>query len=503
MAGQLARRREASQGVLRLASGTCTYTDAVTAARHDSDKKIEFDVFISHAFEDKEGFVRALAQALEARHLRPWYDEFTLRPGDSLRRSIDHGLLTSQAGVVVLSKAFFAKHWTAYELDGLVQLNAGSPDQVAGSGQGSRLIPVWHGVDAQTVTQYSPSLANLVALNSGDGVEAIADRIFSALRPTGSTLLFAHAKLTELGEPHGWHPPVVTDDWWLDVAEASATNPVEGTFQSAMGWGRWGFPLPGQSTNPRERGHRLARAAAQMMWQREAETRCISQCTSPEEILDFIDEFPGLSDACIEHPSFLLSYAPQLAIPGVADWLQQTIDDTYDWARSLVAKQGISPDCPEGRRKLIGNTGYLALRDVELVRANRSGAACDWIQGDINGPPVRVYDIIDYAGWLVSDSSLWMGSEMRAELLTGIGEWGVWPGWREDPDERQIERLYELLDGDLSDQLIIDGIRELLARRMELTAQMLGLNEDANELAERLAPILTEWWPHRIGRGKD
>src|SRR4051812_31352652 len=53
----------------------------------DSDKKIEYDVFISHAREDKEDFVRPLAAALEARHLRPWYDEFTLRPGDSLRRS--------------------------------------------------------------------------------------------------------------------------------------------------------------------------------------------------------------------------------------------------------------------------------------------------------------------------------------------------------------------------------------------------------------------------------
>lgn len=69
----------------------------------DRSERIEFDVFISHASEDKENFVRPLADTLEARRLRPWYDEFTLRPGDSLRRSIDRGLLTSQAGIVVLS----------------------------------------------------------------------------------------------------------------------------------------------------------------------------------------------------------------------------------------------------------------------------------------------------------------------------------------------------------------------------------------------------------------
>ncbi len=104
--------------------------------------QIEFDVFISHAYEDKDSFVRPLAHALESRRLRPWYDEFTLRPGNSLRRrSIDHGLLTSQAGIVVLSPDFFAKRWTAYELDGLVKLHAGSPEQVAGSERPSRVTP--------------------------------------------------------------------------------------------------------------------------------------------------------------------------------------------------------------------------------------------------------------------------------------------------------------------------------------------------------------------------
>jgi len=165
-----------------------------SAGSDDDGRPIEFDVFISHAYEDKETFVRTLAEALIARNLRPWYDEFTLRPGDSLRRSIDHGLLTSQAGVVVLSPAFFGKRWTNYELDGLVQLAAGDPNQVAGAGSGGRLIPVWHEVGADDVARYSPSLANLVALQSRDGVEVVAERIRAALRPAGSALLFAHAE---------------------------------------------------------------------------------------------------------------------------------------------------------------------------------------------------------------------------------------------------------------------------------------------------------------------
>jgi hypothetical protein len=98
-----------------------------SAGNDDNGRPVEFDVFISHASEDKETFVRPLAEALVARNLRPWYDEFTLRPGDSLRRSIDHGLLISQTGVVVLSPAFFRKRWPNYELDGLVQLETKSP----------------------------------------------------------------------------------------------------------------------------------------------------------------------------------------------------------------------------------------------------------------------------------------------------------------------------------------------------------------------------------------
>ena len=47
-------------------------------------------LFISHASEEKADFVRPLAHALKKQGLRVWYDEFSLKPGDSLRRSIDN-----------------------------------------------------------------------------------------------------------------------------------------------------------------------------------------------------------------------------------------------------------------------------------------------------------------------------------------------------------------------------------------------------------------------------
>jgi len=55
----------------------------------ESPNIAEWDVFISHASEDKEAFVRPLAECLQRRQIKVWFDEFTLSIGDSLRgRSI-------------------------------------------------------------------------------------------------------------------------------------------------------------------------------------------------------------------------------------------------------------------------------------------------------------------------------------------------------------------------------------------------------------------------------
>lgn len=82
-------------------------------------EQVSYDVFVSHASEDKDEFVRDFVKCLQENGLNVWYDEFTLRVGDSLRRSIDSGLKNSRYGIVVLSEAFFNKEWPQRELDGL------------------------------------------------------------------------------------------------------------------------------------------------------------------------------------------------------------------------------------------------------------------------------------------------------------------------------------------------------------------------------------------------
>jgi hypothetical protein len=134
----------------------------------------DFDVFISHASEDKDGVVRPLAHALSNSGLKVWYDEFELKIGDSLRRKIDSGLARSRFGVVVLSRSFFRKGWTNYELDGLVT-RAVSGEQV--------LLPIWHEITKQELLAYSPSLADKVARSTGTHtIDEIASEIIGVIR---------------------------------------------------------------------------------------------------------------------------------------------------------------------------------------------------------------------------------------------------------------------------------------------------------------------------------
>ena len=83
-------------------------------------KQEKYDAFISHATEDKEEFVRPLARALEQAGFKIWYDEFALKIGDSLRRSIDRGLSQSKYGIVILSDAFLRKTGLNMNLMGLL-----------------------------------------------------------------------------------------------------------------------------------------------------------------------------------------------------------------------------------------------------------------------------------------------------------------------------------------------------------------------------------------------
>lgn len=131
-----------------------------------------WDVFISHASEDKVAIAAPLAHALESRGLRVWYDQSILRVGDSLRASIDHGLAKSRFGVVILSEHFFSKHWPVKELNGLASREV----------NGAKVIlPVWHNIDHDRIAEFSPMLADRMGTLSSDGLDKVVSDLLLAV----------------------------------------------------------------------------------------------------------------------------------------------------------------------------------------------------------------------------------------------------------------------------------------------------------------------------------
>lgn len=119
----------------------------------------EYDVFVSHAYEDKESFVDEFVEALRNQGLRVWYDTDKLKWGDSMREKIDRGLVKSRYGVVVLSPNYIAEHkyWTKAELNGLFQ---------AETVNGKTILPIWHNLTKKQVVEYSPIIADRKAMTT-------------------------------------------------------------------------------------------------------------------------------------------------------------------------------------------------------------------------------------------------------------------------------------------------------------------------------------------------
>lgn len=135
---------------------------------------LSFDAFLCHASPDKETVARPLARELTQRGYRIWFDEQILEAGVSLRKAIDKGLAHANVAIVVLSPSFFGRRWAEWELNGIVHRHL--------SGAEPFLLPIWHDVEADDVRRYSLSLADIVAIKTGEDIRRVAEQIAAILR---------------------------------------------------------------------------------------------------------------------------------------------------------------------------------------------------------------------------------------------------------------------------------------------------------------------------------
>lgn len=370
------------------------------------------DVFICHASEDKDDFVRPLAEALRSHHVEVWYDEFTLSVGDSLREAIDRGLSSSRFGIVVLSPSFFQKPWANRELNGLVARETAEDRHL--------ILPVWHNVGRDDVLEFSPPLADLRAASSASGMKTVVDELLKKIRPEESPLIVARDFLIEKGVT----PPVITDEWWLDIVEVKEADLLYPNLNND--W-RWIFPLPFQyGSRGKERGLNIAWTALQLNWAEDGAARKLCQLTHPEIIHDFLMQWPGLQECAYDNPEILALYAPQLTIPGFDDGFANVFDSLmapentnlcealrYGGAKTIDKNEPLCGDFIAWRHPSFGN--YTAAELSYLFVTAQDGS---YSRSVFNGFECLV--------WLLSDNSEWMPEKLREVLKQGFRDKVYW-----------------------------------------------------------------------------
>ncbi len=121
------------------------------------------DVFLCHAWDDRQGAAKDLHDLLEARGVRVWFSEKDLGLGVPMMRAIDKGLVNSRVGIVLVTPAMLrrlpAEGVADKELSALLRRE--------------RLVPVVHGTTYEELEKVSLLLASRAGLNTVE--ESMAD----------------------------------------------------------------------------------------------------------------------------------------------------------------------------------------------------------------------------------------------------------------------------------------------------------------------------------------
>jgi len=148
-------------------------SDIFSLTQNDTTR---YDVFISHASQDKDKIARPLAKELEKLKLKVWYDEFSLKLGNDLAKNIDKGIENSCIGIIILSPHFIEKSfWTQYEFDALKIMHR-QKRQI--------LLPVWTNVTEKDIKEFHEPLLKILGrkIDKETTIEKIAIEISELLK---------------------------------------------------------------------------------------------------------------------------------------------------------------------------------------------------------------------------------------------------------------------------------------------------------------------------------
>ena len=129
------------------------------------------DLFLCHAWDDREGAATDLYDLLRSNDATVWFSEKDVGLGKSLIREIDRGLANSRVGIVLVTPALLqslaSQGIADKELSALLATD--------------RVIPVAHGTTFDALRDVSPLLASRSGLNTAESsLEDVAAKVAAA-----------------------------------------------------------------------------------------------------------------------------------------------------------------------------------------------------------------------------------------------------------------------------------------------------------------------------------
>lgn len=126
------------------------------------------DVFLCHAWDDRQGAARQLHDLLVAAGVKVWFSENDLSLGVPMMRAIDKGLANSRIGLVLVTPALLARlpkeSVADKELSALLARN--------------QLVPIVHNTTYEALRNVSPMLASRTGLDTAeDSMAVVAAKI--------------------------------------------------------------------------------------------------------------------------------------------------------------------------------------------------------------------------------------------------------------------------------------------------------------------------------------
>lgn len=126
------------------------------------------DVFLCHAWDDRQGAAKQLHDLLEAAGVKVWFSEKDLGLGVPMMRAIDKGLAASRIGLVLVTPAL---------LDRLPKESV-ADKELSALLAGNRLVPIVHNTTYAALRNVSPLLASRSGLDTAqDSMAVIAAKI--------------------------------------------------------------------------------------------------------------------------------------------------------------------------------------------------------------------------------------------------------------------------------------------------------------------------------------